>query len=289
MKVGVFIVGAPKAGTTSLYHYLNEHPNIVMSIDKEPNYFSSEAIKKQKLYYKKKYIETLDQYHSLFTNIKENMIFGEGSVSYLFYNNVASNIKSYNKDAKIIMIFRNPIERAFSHYLMDLRLGLISEKFEDIINKKSTHPNAKLYYQQYVGLGKYFEQLMRYREIFDLNNILIIDYEDLKYNTSKCVKKTYDFLGVEKSHTPNIEVTHNRFKQARNSWVKLLYSSVTIRDMSRYIIPNQLKDYLNNMLFQKDKKPVLNKKTEKKLRMIFKEDIVKLSDILEKDFIKWIK
>ena len=66
MKVDFFIVGVPKAGTTSLYHYLNEHPDIVMSRKKEPNYFSSSQINKQKLYYNSKCINKLQEYHNLF-------------------------------------------------------------------------------------------------------------------------------------------------------------------------------------------------------------------------------
>ena len=66
MKVDFFIVGAPKAGTTSLYHYLNEHPKIIMSSVKEPNYFSHEELENQKLYYKSNKINSLDSYHNLF-------------------------------------------------------------------------------------------------------------------------------------------------------------------------------------------------------------------------------
>ena len=146
MKVDFFIVGAPKAGTTSLYYYLNEHPEIEMSTQKETDFFSDSAIQKQGLYYGKNRIDTEEKYNGLFNTQKKDVIFGEGSVSYLFYPTVAQEIKAYNPIAKIIIMLRNPIDRAFSHYLMDYRLGLVSDSFEDIINKKSKHKNAHLFH-----------------------------------------------------------------------------------------------------------------------------------------------
>jgi len=84
MKVDFFIVGAPKAGTTSLYYYLNEHPEIEMSSQKESDYFSDAAIQEQGMYYGKNRIDTEEKYKGLFNTKKKDVIFGEGSVSYLF-------------------------------------------------------------------------------------------------------------------------------------------------------------------------------------------------------------
>ena len=103
MKVDFFIVGAPKAGTTSLYHYLNEHLEIEMSSQKEPNYFSDEALKRQGMYYRKNRIDNLEKYHDLFTN-KAVKLRGEASVSYLFYDDVPQKIKDYIVVNKIELI-----------------------------------------------------------------------------------------------------------------------------------------------------------------------------------------
>ena len=77
MRVDFFIVGAPKAGTTSLYHYLNEHPQVELSLQKEPDYFSDKAIQSQGLYYSKNRIDTEEKYNGLFNNQKKDVIFGE--------------------------------------------------------------------------------------------------------------------------------------------------------------------------------------------------------------------
>ena len=130
MKVNTFIVGAPKTGTTSLYYYLNQHTNVCMSSIKEPNFFSAKEV--NSLFYKSQIVDDINEYHKLFSQNKKQII-GEASVSYLFFDEVPNRIYKYNPKAKIIILLRNPIERALSHYLMDFRLGFCSENFEDII------------------------------------------------------------------------------------------------------------------------------------------------------------
>ena len=103
MKVDFFIVGAPKAGTTSLCHYLNEHPEIVMSRQKETDFFSDESLQKQGLYYGKNRVDKIEKYHNLFPTLQEKK-YGEASVSYLFYEDVPKKIKEYNSNGKIIII-----------------------------------------------------------------------------------------------------------------------------------------------------------------------------------------
>lgn len=174
MKVNFFIAGAPKSGTTSLYEYLCQHKEIEMCSIKEPDFFSCTALKKEQTYYGNDPIQNLEKYNKLFSN-KKDLLRGEASVSYLFYDDVAKKIKKYNEKAKIIIILRNPVDRAFSHYLMDYRLGLVSENFEDIINKRINHKNALLYYQQYVSVGEYYNQVERYINVFGPEKLLIIN------------------------------------------------------------------------------------------------------------------
>ena len=289
MKVDFFIVGAPKAGTTSLYHYLNEHPKISMSSVKEPNYFSNEELETQKLYYKSNKINSLDSYHNLFPTRDANLIYGEASVSYLFYKNVAEKIKTYNKNAKIIILLRNPIERAFSHYLMDVRLGLISESFESVVYGFETTSKNKLYYQQYIELGKYYNQISNYKRLFNDKNILIIDYEDFKLKTSLCVSNVFDFLQIDTSFMPNLDLTHNTFRKPKFTFIEKLYSNHSIRCIINKLISSKFKNYINQIVFDKEDKPILSQDLRVRLKSIFKNDVNKLSDMLNKDFSKWIK
>ena len=288
MKVDFFIVGAPKSGTTSLYHYLSEHPQVEMSSQKEPDYFSDKAIHEQGMYYAKNRVDTLDKYESLFVQ-KESVVYGEASVSYLFYENVAEDIKKYNPNAKIIIMLRDPIERAFSHYLMDYRLGLISDSFENVLAKISKHKNAHLFYQQYIEVSKYAKQIQRYLDFFKKENILFIDYEDFKKNVSKTVDQVYNFLNISTEFVADINTKHNTFIMPKNKIIRLIYSFVFLRKILTFLFPVYLVKNIRVLLFKSDKKPELLKETRSLLSIIFNDDIKKLEEVLAKDYSKWIK
>tara|TARA_X000000368_G_C23019350_1_gene707260 strand:+ start:332 stop:1213 length:882 start_codon:yes stop_codon:yes gene_type:complete len=288
MKVDFFIVGAPKAGTTSLYHYLNEHPEVRMSSQKEPDYFSDKAIQEKGMYYGKNRINTLDKYESLFTQEK-GVIYGESSVSYLFYENVAEDIKRYNPDAKIIIILRNPIDRAFSHYLMDYRLGLVSDSFEDIIYKRSKHKSAYLFYQQYIEVSQYSNQIQRYLHVFSKDNLLLIDYENFKKDVAGCVDIVYSFLNISAEFAADVNTKHNTFTMPRNKGIRFIYSFTFLRKILAFIFPDSLVKSIRGFLFKDDKKPKLLKETRSYLKQFFSDDIRLLGDILDKDYSKWIK
>ena len=289
MKVDFFIVGAPKAGTTSLYHYLAEHPQIEMSSQKEPDYFSDTAIQEQGMYYRKNRIDTEEKYYSLFNVESKNVIFGEASVSYLFYKSVAGDIKKYNANAKIIIILRNPIDRAFSHYLMDYRLGLVSDTFDEIVNKTSNNNKVHLYYQQYIQISEYAKQIARYYQQFDEDKIMLIDYEDFKKDVGEIVKSVYTFLGINSEYKADINKKHNTFTMPKNNLIRYIYSFVFIRNMLTFLFPKSLVKSVRSILFKQNKKPKLSDETRKQLKQFFKEDIWELSQILNKDFSKWIK
>jgi len=139
-----FIVGAAKSGTTSLYHHLCQHLDVFMSPVKEPHYFSRDVgVRSFKaddtksifanlrgyidfILKSRFYILNFEKYKRLFSNVKNEKAIGEASVSYLVSKVAAEEIYKFNPDAKIIIILRNPVKRAFSHWLMDLRIGHVS-------------------------------------------------------------------------------------------------------------------------------------------------------------------
>ncbi len=288
MKVNFFIAGAPKSGTTSLYQYLCQHKEIEMCSIKEPDFFSCTALKKEQTYYGNDPIQNLEKYNKLFSN-KKDLLRGEASVSYLFYDDVAKKIKKYNEKAKIIIILRNPVDRAFSHYLMDYRLGLVSENFEDIINKRINHKNALLYYQQYVSVGEYYHQVERYMKVFGPEKLLIINYDDFKNNLAGTFEKICLFLNV--SHTFKVDFTksYNSFKRPRSKIVGWVYSFTRLRKILSQIIPKIAINYIIKMLFTESKKPKLSSDARKFLVSHYKDDIINLSKLLNQDLSSWIK
>jgi Sulfotransferase family len=191
-----FIIGAAKAGTTSLYQYLAQHPDIYMSPIKEPNYFSTEInfedvrpevqerIKLLKIdaYLKgdmkrtihRAFIKNQNQYESLFRFVANQKAIGEASASYLYSPEAANAIKKYNPDAKIIIVLRNPVQRIYSHYLMDRRMAITQLSFEEALLEDKNNPlkmwgSKSLYYE----LSEYYEQVKRYYDTFPQSNILL--------------------------------------------------------------------------------------------------------------------
>lgn len=279
-----FIVGAPKAGTSSLYHYLDEHPEIFMCPEKEPNFFSYQEIKAQNLYYRKKNIGSLRKYLDLFKGVDNEKAIGEASVSYLFYQEVPKKIKKAVPDAKIIIILRNPIKRAFSHYLMDLRLGYTGLSFEDIIFNKEKHP---LHYQQYLELGLYSIQVQRYLDTFEEKNLKIVMFEEFIKDQNNMMASLFKFLNVDSRYSPQFLIKYNPSVVPKNDYIRLFYARTTLRRIMKFVLPKSILSRAARFSF-KSELPSLDKDSENFLRSFYIKDIQKLENILMRDLQFWL-
>ncbi len=283
-----FIVGAPKAGTTSLYYYLKRHPEVFMSGIKEPNYFAYEETIKQNLYHKEKGVGTLEEYLQLFESVNgRHKAVGEASVSYLFYPAVPEKIKELVPDARIIMSLRNPIDRAFSHYYMEHKLGYVNESLEDIVNRKSSHKYSKLWYQQYIELGLYYEQVKRYIDVFGKDKVKIFIYDELSEDMENMILSVFKFLVIDPSFIPELENKYNTYSTPRNTFFRAIYSQKNLRALARKIIPDAKVEAIKNLFLTRRKKPDRHDETVDLMNVIFKPDIIKLEKLLNKDLSRW--
>ena len=187
-----FIVGAPKAGTTSLYHYLDQHPDIYMSPVKEPNYFAAEIrpenfkdlrggtesdLRALREYLagpmaEKRFggvITEWDDYLKLFRNVKKETAIGEASVCYLWSKTAAQNIQAKIPNAKIIMVLRDPVDRAFSQYLQSLTGGSTRNSFRSYVETCLSRRNGQLdEFRFCLEFGEYSDAIRRYLDQFSL-------------------------------------------------------------------------------------------------------------------------
>jgi hypothetical protein len=287
-KPNLFIVGAAKAGTTSIYKYLSEHPDIYMSPIKEPNFFGSDIswedfrhdykintqldfdkyFSKKKLIHKHiAFIEDINLYMKLFRNGEDFKILGEASTSYLYSKLAAKEIYKFNPTAKIIIILRDPLERTISHYLMDYSSKKYKTKniLEDL--KKDFYSSKKGYgiTNLYIDLSLYSEQILRYIKIFPKKQLLFLNFEDIKENQNTVMSNLFDFIEVE-----NIEIENknsfNTTKEPKNVLAQKLYSlkwlfprvlkslinthfyNVFFKQVSKNIISNETIDFINNQV-----------------------------------------
>ena len=282
-----FIVGTPKAGTTSLFRYLDEHPEVFMCPIKEPNYFAYDLLVEQGIYYSEKGVGHKKDYERLFQDVVSEKAVGEASVSYLFYEKVPARIKAAAPDAKIIVILRNPVERAFSHYLMDLQLGYVTLSFEDIVCRRIGHPKLSLYYQQFVELGFYFEQVKRYLDIFGEEQVRVFINEDLKEDTSQVLLSVYDLLDITPHFMPAVKKQYNVYQKSRNKLVKHLYRVKSVRNLARRLLPDSMVDSVRDSLFFGQEKPELSASIREHLNKLYRNNVLQTGDLIGKDLSRW--
>lgn len=268
------IVGAPKCGTTSMVYYLRQHPEIFCSAIKEPNFFSSEEV--SLLYYKSPIIRTLPQYKKLFANANNHKVRLEASTSYLFYPNVSTRIYSLLGYPKFLIMLRDPVKRAHSHYLMDLTMGCVNTSFGEIIRDQKRYP---IHFQQYVELGLYYNQIQRYLSIFGSENVKILTTEQLRANTETIMREMCEFLQIEPFEF-DLSKMENTFKQVRMKPLSKLINSKLYLYYG-HSMPTGLKRIMKKILFiNSSERPSLRNEDEIYLRAYFANDIDKLKSLL---------
>ncbi|MFN0188184.1 MAG: sulfotransferase domain-containing protein [Bacteroidia bacterium] len=312
-KPNFFIVGAAKSGTTSLYDYLNQHPEVYMSPIKEPNYFASDidldAIREEvksrikllnvdeyiksdmKKSMHRAFITSFDQYLALYRFAKNEKAIGEASASYLFSKTAARNIFEYNSNAKIIMVLRQPAQRAYSHYLMDQRMALTNLSFEDALAEEAKHPIRNWGATSlYLELGLFSEQVKRYLDVFPRDQVLILLNEELRHSTKATMKKVYSFLNVNPNFNVSLEKDFNTAAVPRNPIVRKLITVNTFRVKIRRALKNSfLKEIIKKLLFTKPEKGEMQPETKVQLEKYYKNDIKSLEKLIDIELSTWQK
>lgn len=294
------IVGAAKSGTTSLHYYLKQHPQIFMPKVKELWFlcFMDNPLKEvliKRPWWKEVNVREFEDYAGYFSDAGNSDIIGEACTWYLyFYDFTIRNIKkiygSDYKNLKIIIILRNPSERAWSHYLMTVRDGKESLDFKSAIKPEvmaqrfDIHPDF-----DHIGFGMYYKQVNAFMREFP--HVKVFLYDDLCRDASGLVKEVFEFLGVDDGFTPEVETRYNVTGRIKSRWVDRLVRK-----------PNPLKSFLKLFLpFQtrvRIKARILEKLTErqsmpddikKELTLFYRDDILKLQKLIGSDLSLWLK
>ncbi len=220
----LFIVGAPKSGTTFLYHYLKQHPDIYFPNFKEPHFFGSDLIRRNGAYNL-----SLDEYQDLFKTDKK--IIGEASTFYIFSKDAPEEIYNFNPKAKIIIMLRDLVDLVHSLHSQFVFSG--DEVIEDFtqaleledsrlsgnkIPNQTTVVNKLFYTSNILSLPRSIQSFIRY---FGRENIKFIDLDDIKKNPKKVYFETLEFLNIDSNlNIPNFKII-NKNKT---------YKSKTVRD-----------------------------------------------------------
>lgn len=281
-----FIVGAPKAGTTSLHAYLKRHPEVFMSERKEPHYFSHFRVDPAFDNFAPP-IRDPREYQELFRGSEGYKAVGEASSSYLSDKNAAKRIKSEMPNAKIIISLRNPVQRAYSHYLMECREGREVRSFQEALAAdKARAEKGWGISVQYVELGLYADQVERYIHLFGRSDVLIILFEDLTRDTAVVMQEVARFLDIDPALFPAsaFDAVYNPYAASRGAFARWILRFRPVRLWSRRWIPRALRRSVRDrLLFKSIQKPKLNTDVMRTLIECFAADLQKLERILDRD------
>ncbi len=285
-----------------------------MSKIKEPNFFNTdmtlqmyppqrqEFIRKRLEVFKEQgyehfaFVRDSELYHSLFD--PEKRLWGEATPFYTFSRVAMRNIKFYNEKAKIIVVLRNPIYRAWSHYLMDYSLGWETIPFSEKINRDIKRlsvvgPDApfKSYedVNNIVSLGLYSYQLNRLYKDFPKEQVLVLTFEEILKSADE-LAKIEQFLGVSGlgRTIPAANTTKTPREKATLTIIKFLRNP-QVAELRRKFLPKSIESKLKNLLYS-SKKERIPEREEKLLMEFYREDIRKTSEILNKDLESlWLK
>jgi hypothetical protein len=308
-----FVVGTVKGGTTSIHRYLSNHPQIYMSPIKEVNYFSDEFINKNNFAkdYKhdinvniEKYLagdrkhpvhiaHIADQqtYNKLFDRVENQKAIGEMSLSYMLYGGVAEKIFNFNPNSKIVMILRDPAERAFSQYIMNLKQGkiLTQDFLKEIRQDDDRSVKGWGANHQYLQIGKYYKQVKNYLDVFPKNQVKIILYDDYKKDAAATIKDLFEFLNVEKEFQIDTTAKYNESGISRFSRLNYFLNHLGIIGWLKRLLPYQSRAFLKKILYAEKNIPQMSLEERKWLVEYYREDIMSLQKLVNLDLSPWMK
>ena len=181
-------------------------------------------------------------------------------------------------------MLRDPVDRAFSHYLMDYKLGLVTENFEEIFESGSG-----LRFQQYFEIGNYYKQVKNYCDVFGRNNIHIIWYSDFSINANVEVKNVLNFLKLKSNDNIVFEEVYNRFSFPRYNFIRRLYSKFWLRKLTSFLFSNNILKIIKSVIYSNGKKPTISTVNRKKIISYFERDIRQLESFLSVNLDRWKK
>ncbi len=272
-----FIVGAPRSGTTSLYEYLKRVPEIHMSPVKEPNYFS---LSLDLNFLLTTPIREEVNYLKLFKNAKNKKAIGEASSNYLWDVKAPELISKTIPKAKIIIILRNPIERAYSHYLMHISNGSENRSFKEVI-QEAQKPTTNDYVRRVIEAGFYNKQILNYQKFFPKKQIKIFFFQDFKENTEQVIKDILGFLEINSSIPNNLETKYNQYSVPRGKFSSSVLSNKMIKNIGKNLLSESIGTYFIKKIFNKKvSKPNLDATEKSVLEKIYKNDSQSLQKTL---------
>lgn len=299
MSMPTFLaIGVAKAGTTSLYHYLQQHPQIYMSPIKEPHFFcfgeaplppftgpGSENVQAR-------ITTTLAAYQALFAGWGTEKVAGEVCTTN-FMPRACARIKQYIPDARLIVILRQPAERAYSQFLHMQRVG-----WEPCANFAQALAAEPWRVQQpwlptlcHTQPGFYYPILRQYLDCFAPEQLRVYLYEEWQAQPVRILQEIFTFLQVDPHFVPDMQIRHNSAAVPRSRWLlRLLRNAPHFSNRLKPLAPAYLRQRLRQLLttYNRTEPPPLDPQLRAQLIDLYRTDILQLQGLLGCDLTHWL-
>jgi Sulfotransferase family len=283
------IVGAAKSGTTSLHYYLQQHPDIYLPGQKELHYFAREQMLRLSGGPGDENVlshvcHTKEEYESFYAKVTQQTAVGDISPSYLYFSEVSHQIKEELHEPKIIMVLRNPIEKAFSQYMHLVRDNRETlDLYDALMAERERIEGGWSAIWRYAESSLYCSRVQTYLDVFGQRNVRIFLYDDLVRSPERLVRELLELIDVDPRRPIDFGKVHNRSGKPRSRWVaNLLTRPNPLRDMAKRILPSETTYMLKLRLqdLNTGAKGTIDSRSRAYLKEFFAEDVQALQQIV---------
>lgn len=288
------IVGAGKSGTTSLYEYLKQHPQVFMPEVKEPLFFAFEG---QQVKFSgpgdaemnARAVTTLERYHALFRDGMNQAARGEASTAYLYYPAAAQRIRRLIPEAKLVILLRCPAERAYSNFLHALRVG--REPIGDFAKALDAEPKrisaGWSHFFHYRSKGWYYRQLTHWINLFPRDQLLIHLYDDLENDPTGLLRGIFNFIGVDPDQKVDMTLKFNASGMPIWPWLRNCLQPGSA--LARAALPKPIREGIKNILQRSGHVPLkIPAETREEMMHAYAPDVVQLSELMKRNLSHWL-
>lgn len=285
------LAGAPKSGSTSIYHYLSQHPEIFLAKQKELHYFSADHLQRRTggpgdAAGLRLICRDADEYTAHFVGADSKSIkaVGDISPSYLYYAGVESRIKEELDDPFVLVILREPVERAYSQYLHLRRTGRESLSFEEAIDVEAVREKADWSgLWSYTGRSFYADHVERYRSTFGQSRFRVLFLEEMRDDPNRVLGDLFVWLGVAPSARIDTDQIHNAGGIPRSRLIARVSQTLgSVRPHLRRFTSQAVRDLLKQTVGKVNTapKPEMSGETRLRLQGLFADDVARLETLL---------
>ena len=279
MYPNFFIAGTVRGGTTWLYKQLRSHPQVFMCEPKEPHYYSGVPPRRKHI----PHVLDAAAYRRLFDGVGNEIAVGDASTSYLWSDGAAERIHRDVPAARIIAVLRDPVDRAFSHYLMHVREGVQTRPFYEAVRDDWAARTQRWETSNlYVDLGLYHQQVKRYLDIFGADQVMVLSFGEIRKSPEEVIRRIAAFLGIDAARFPPPGGAENAYARPANAFARELLGNQTLRRAVR-VLPYALRRSVKHtMLLKTDDKPALDRRSVEFLAPLFADDLARLRRLLDR-------